>query len=157
MKKKWLATITVLLLAMVGFAEKPPIGYESAFFNLKGTWFNNVASSYKEQDGWAVVQGRKLHYWLYDSYSYHDGDDSAIFNIYVPKWIESMGYVIDFDNTRHISPNTDLASSVKALMKQRGCDVSVALITDKRIPYVVINSYDKDKDNYFTIIYNLVK
>ena len=68
-----------------------------------------------------------------------------------------MGYVIDFDNTRHISPNTDLASSVKALMKQRGCDVSVALITDKRVPYVVINSYDKDKDNYFTIIYNLVK
>lgn len=157
MKKKWLATIAVLLLAMAGFTEKPPIGYENAFFNLKGTWFNNVAPSYREQDGWAVVQGRKLHYWLYDTYTYHEGNGISIVNQYIPAWIERMGYVIDFDNIREVSPNNDLASSVKALMKQRDCDVSVALITDKRIPYVVINSYDKDKDNYFTIIYNLVK
>ena len=59
---------------------------------------------------------------------------------------------------RTVNPNNDLASSVKALMKQRGCDVSVALITrNPAAPYVVINNYDKSKDNYWTNIIPLIK
>ena len=43
-------------------------------------------------------------------------------------------------------------------MKQRGCDVSVALITrNPAAPYVVINNYDKSKDNYWTNIIPLIK
>lgn len=69
-----------------------------------------------------------------------------------------MGYVIDFDHMRSVDPNKSLASSVKALMKQRGCDVSVALITSNpAYPYVVINSYERDKDYYWTDVIPLIK
>lgn len=165
MKKKWLATIAVLLLVMAGFAEEPPIksggwGWDTGK-NLNGRWFYDVAESYREQDGWAVVLGRKLHYWLYDTYAYWNGNGGPLIKQCIPAWIERMGYVIDFDNIQKISPNNDLASSVKALMKQRGCDVSVTLCTKQNYgtnkDFVVINSYDKDKDNYFTIIYYLIK
>ena len=59
---------------------------------------------------------------------------------------------------RRVNPNTVLASSVKALMKQRGCDVSVALITrDPSAPYVVINNYDRETDSYWTDIIPLIR
>lgn len=166
MKKTLMMTAVVLLLCGAAglFAEEPPIEsggwYWEDGMELQGEWFYDVAPSFKEQDGWAVVLGRKNHYWLYDTYTYHDSDEwsrNAIVNIYIPNWIESMGYVIDFDNIEKHSPNNSLASSVKALMKQRNCDVSVALITDERVPYVVINNYDKSKDMYWTLVYYLVK
>lgn len=68
--------------------------------------------------------------------------------------IESGGWHWDTE----ANPNKDLASSVKALMKQRKCDVSVALITrDPAYPYVVINNYDKDSDSYWTDIIPLIR
>jgi hypothetical protein len=42
------------------------------------------AESFREQDGYAAVQGRKLHYWLYDTYTYHNGQDEVVFNEVVP-------------------------------------------------------------------------
>ena len=115
------------------------------------------ADSYCEQDGYAIVQGYKLHYWLYDTITYHDGDASDIYNNIVPRWVEQLGYVIDFDNIEVYNPNTDLASSVKALMTQRGCDVSVALIATVDYEYVVINEYFAKWRQYKTTIYYLYK
>ena len=165
MKRKMCVVFVLLCCAIGLFADDPPI--ESGGWHwddgkvLNGKWFYNVAPSYREQDGWAIVLGSKLHYWLYDTYTYWDGYDSAIIDRYVPAWIENMGYVIDFDNIRKVYPNNDLASSVKALMKQRGCDVSVALCTKQNyganVDFVVINSYDKSDDSYWTIIYYLIK
>jgi hypothetical protein len=40
-----------------------------------------------------------------------------------------MGYVIDYDDMDVYDPNPDLASSVKALMRQRSCVVSVTITT----------------------------
>lgn len=161
MKKKVLI-IAILLCAMFAVAEEPPIEsggwYWDSGVTLNGKWFYDVAESYKEQDGWALVLGEKIHYWLYDTYTYHDGYGKSIVDRYVPAWIESMGYVIDFDHMRRVNPNKDLASSVKALMKQRNCDVSVALITRApTYPYVVINNYDKDSDSYWTDIIPLIR
>jgi hypothetical protein len=69
-----------------------------------------------------------------------------------------MGYVIDFDNIREIDPNTDLASSVKALMQQRGCDVSVTLVMDlPGYDFVIINGYDKERGIYWSTLYPLYK
>lgn len=119
---------------------------------------NQYAESWREQEGVALVQGIRRNYWLYDSYSYHDGYAGIIFDRIIPAWIEKMGYVIDFDNIQIINPNTDLASSVKALMAQRGCDISVTLVTD--IPpyhFVIINNYDKEKDVYSSELYPLYK
>lgn len=118
---------------------------------------NNFADSYREQDGYAIVLGRRLHYWLYDTVSYHGGDASDIYNNIVPRWVEQLGYVIDFDNIEVYNPNTDLASSVKALMAQRGCDVSVALITTNENDYVVINEYLIKRRQYKTTIYYLYR
>ena len=161
MKKK-LLILSFLFMTFAVFAEEPPIesgGWHwDSGVTLNGKWFFDVAESYKEQDGWALVLGEKIHYWLYDTYTYHDGYGKSIVDRYVPAWIESMGYVIDFDHMRRVNPNKDLASSVKALMKQRNCDVSVALITrDPAYPYVVINNYDKDSDSYWTDIIPLIR
>ena len=161
MKKK-LLILSFLFMTFALFAEEPPIksgGWHwDSGVTLNGKWFYDVSESYKEQDGWALVLGEKTHYWLYDTYTYHDGYGKPIVDRYVPAWIESMGYVIDFDHIRRVNPNKDLASSVKALMKQRNCDVSVALITrDPAYPYVVINSYDKDSDSYWTDIIPLIR
>ena len=162
MKKKFLI-LFLLLLTFAAFAEEPPIesgGWHwDSGVTLNGKWFYDVAESYKEQDGWAYIEGHgKIHYWLYDTYTYHEGYGKSIVDQYVPTWIESMGYVIDFDHMRRVNPNTVLASSVKALMKQRGCDVSVALITRApSAPYVVINNYDRETDSYWTDIIPLIR
>lgn len=165
MKKKLPIIFTLFLLSasLNLFAEEPPIAsggwYWDSGVTLNGKWFYDVAESYNEQDGWAYIEGSgKIHYWLYDTYAYHDGYGQSIVDKYVPTWIESMGYVIDFDHMRRVNSNNVLASSVKALMKQRNCDVSVALITSNTsYPYVVINNYDKDKDSYWTDIIPLIK
>ena len=170
MKKKLIVTTVVLLLAMLPtVAEKSPMEdwQYTSLVTLNGREFygfglDGYSGSYREQDGYALVLGHKLHYWLYDTYTYHDGYDSAILNEIVPRWVEDMGYVIDFDNIQESYPNTDLANSVKALMKQRRCDVSVTLITHEsdyptNTDYVVINSYDISEDIYFTTIYYLRK
>lgn len=162
MKKK-LLILSFLFMTFAVFAEEPPIESGSWHWDsgvtLNGKWFYDVSESYKEQEGWAYIEGfGKIHYWLYDTYTYHDGYGKSIVDRYVPAWIESMGYVIDFDLMRRVNPNKDLASSVKALMKQRNCDVSVALITrDPVYPYVVINNYDKDSDSYWTDIIPLIR
>lgn len=162
MKKK-LLIIHLFLLFFTAFSEEPPISSRGWHWDegefLNGELFYDVSESYREQDGWAYIEGYgKIHYWLYDTYMYHSGHGSSIIDIYVPRWIESMGFVIDFDHMRHISPNTALASSVKALMKQRNCDISVALIgADTSKPYVVINSYDMNGQYYWTDVIPLIK
>lgn len=154
MKKKLVVAAAALLMAAVPcFAEKSP---------MRVTGFFEGIRTYKEQDGYAIVLERKLHYWLYDTYTYHNGNGFEVCNQVIPRWIESMGYVIDFDNMHITNPNTVLANSVKALMKQRGCDVSVTLITrESGYPtdrdYFVINNYDKSKDSYSTTVYYLRK
>lgn len=129
------------------------------FYGAKAdSWLSDTfADSYCEQDGYAIVQGYKLHYWLYDTITYHDGDASDIYNNIIPRWVEQLGYVIDFGNIEVYNPNTDLASSVKALMTQRGCDVSVALIATVDYEYVVINEYFAKWRQYKTTIYYLYK
>lgn len=164
MKKKLLSIIFCILCSSVlcMFAEEPPISgggwHWDTGVNLKGKLFFDVAETYREQDGWAFIEGvGKIHYWLYDTYTYHDGYGNAIVDRYVPTWIESMGFVIDFDHMERVNPNPDLASSVKALMKQRGCDISVAIIITPTYSYVVINNYDKSANSYWTDIIPLIR
>ena len=114
------------------------------------------APSWFEQEGDAMVQGRKIHYMLTDTVSYHGGKADPIYNRYIPKWVEEMNYVIDYDNIEEYNPNPNLASSVKALMWQRVCDVSVALVRDQPgYDYVVINEQVKSGDVYKTTVYPL--
>ena len=118
-----------------------------------GGWYPS-ARSYREQDGYAIVEGIKRHYWLYDTYTYHNGDWFVILEYIIPAWVEMMGYVIDYDNVQEFDPNTDLASSVKSLMRQRRCDISVTLVTDlPDYDYLIVNSYDRKSNTYLSIHY----
>jgi hypothetical protein len=115
-----------LIIAVAVFAEKSPMtGWTyTSFPEFHGRRFYRVGESYNEKDGYAIVNGRKIHY----------------------------------DYIREYNPNPNLASSVKALMTQRGCNVSVALITDNPgYDYVVINEYSENQGIYWTTIYPLQK
>jgi len=164
--KKLLVLVLALITCVANvFAiddEKPPIrsgGWEwNKGASLNGKTFYSVAESYNEQDGWAYIEGSgKLHYWLYDTYSYHNGDGIDIINKYIPDWVKSLGFSIDTANKKHYSPNNNLASSVKALMQERNCDISVSFIDENPAhPYIVINDYDRDKKVYRTEVLPLV-
>ena len=163
MKKKICILILFTIVSISIFAQNGPIasgGWEwskNVTLNGRTFLFWEVALSYREQSGAAIVQNRRLDYWLYDTVSYHSGNAEYIYNQYIPRWVERLGYVIDYDNIKVYNPNTELASSVKALMQQRSCDVSVALVTDGRPHYVVINEHFKSKGTYKTTIYYLYK
>jgi hypothetical protein len=159
---KLLFVFALIFVPIVSFAEDPPMnGWQFGqitTLNGRRFWPGQYGESFLEQDGYAIVSSRKIHYWLYDSYTYRNGQTDEIYNRIIPSWVEKMGYVIDFDNIRKYNPNPSLASSVKALMTQRSCDICVALITDNpNYDYVVINEYSKSKGIYWTTVYPLYK
>lgn len=164
MKNKLLLALTIAFICSTFsmFSEEPPME-GSNWHNdaYKFTKFYSLSYQYQEQDGYALVEGKKLHYWLYDSISnksYHGGDTAIIYNKIIPNWVENMGYVIDYDNIKIYEPNNNLATSVRTLMKQRGADISVALVTNQNYTdYVVINEYFPSKNHYKTTIYYLYR
>lgn len=98
-----------------------------------------------------------LHYWLYDSYKYHDGDISDLVLNIIPKWFQNMQYFV-VEDYRIVSPNTSLAASVKNLMLEKGCDVSVTFTKGSNsFDNVYINSFDRDSNTYITYIYSGTK
>lgn len=110
--------------------------------------------SWNEKDGYALVLNQNLHYWLYNSYYYHDGDISDFLFKIVPKWFQNMEYVVapDYETS---SPNNNLADSVKKLMSDSNSDVSITLVKkdDGKPDYVCVNSYDSESNMYSTYIF----
>lgn len=116
-----------------------------------------------EKDGYALVtvngKTKKQHYWLYDSYKFHNGDISLILDKIVPIWFShNLDYFVNA-NYETIYPNRNLADSVKRLMKDNNCDVCITFSEEnyKGFDYVYVNSYDKDTDTYATYIFAGVK
>ena len=164
------------LIAICSFAEDSPIqnykyrhglyGIIEFTYSIDGTptkkkIIDSIEDLYHETDGWAYIKGYgKIHFWLYDTYKDAEGTATSLF-VALSEWVEKMGYVIDYDQVRKIAPDQDTPSSVKSLMKQRGCDVAAALITSDtsypygKSPYLVVHSYAKSKDIYWTCIYPL--
>ena len=79
--KKIFGVLVFSLVCLAAFPQEdgfPPINYfyhsDGICITLHGeTFYSSKAlrASFKEQDGYAIVLGRKLHYWLYDTYSEH--------------------------------------------------------------------------------------
>ena len=164
MKKKILTAFTLFFACtFFSFAEGAPIASGGWHWNegktLNGRFFGSyeVAESYREQDGWAVLDMGSLgktpaHFWLYDTYTYYNGYGDFIRNRAVPNWVESMGYIIDFDHmgTGKEEKESNIFPSLRALMKQRGCDVAVWLqLPGNGLAIVWIFNYDKAKDKWF--------
>ena len=175
MNKKIIVLLSVLVVIGAAnlFAQEQQPPLESCGWGwadgktIKGKTFYSFAEACKETDGWAYIEGSgSIHYWLYDTYTYNDGDEDLMggdidqfkfIDIYIPAWVESMGYVVDYDNYTFTFPNENLASSVITLMMRRNSDISVALIdADTNKPYVVINSWDKAGDAFATCVYPLI-
>lgn len=165
MKKNILLLMIILLTSFNVFTQDsfnaPPIASSGWYWEdgitLKGEVFTSVAKSYREQEGYAVVLNEALHYWLYDTYTYHDGDIYNLLVTYIPIWIEKIGYVIDYDNSEEYAPNNDLANGVKILMQQRECDVSVTIVYYEWGDFLIINKYDRVDGAYTTWNYPLVE
>jgi len=93
--KKILIFFLLLCIPLVAFAEKSPM--HGLKFNkwqkLNGRLFSpwQYAKSYREQDGYAIVQGIKLHYWLYDTYTYHNGSSDVIHKRIIPNMVKKYG------------------------------------------------------------------
>ena len=117
----------------------------------------SYCSCLNEQEGCADVQERTLHYWLYDTLTCHNGDADAIYSEAFLAWINEMGYAINANNIEESYPNKRLAPSVRKLMSERGCNISLTLIGDITRPYAVINEFFPQANNYKTTIYHLRK
>lgn len=175
---KRFAFLCILVLGLHAFSEEGPIKsqgwywYEDQYFDGKLLKSNEIPRSYREQGGYAIVNNRKIWYWLYDTYTYYKGNRDKLYNVYLPSWVEYKRFAIDFDNIRVISPNEELAASVKQLMQQRGCDVSVALVENPKqfpiIPFLlyfnyseqymlIVNEYNKETEIYSTTFYPLIR
>lgn len=163
MKNRFFILSTAFVLCIVSiYAENSPMSnwrFTKAVVTLNGETFldGDYPRSWREQEGYALVAGIKTHYWLYDTYTYHNGNDSDIMDDILPAWVENMGYVIDYDNHEHMSSANDVPSSVKALMTQRRCDVAVTLVTNSTPHKLIITSFSKNKNSYFLDIYPLYK
>jgi hypothetical protein len=130
---------------------------------------------WNEQDGYAIVNGKNNHYWLYSIESfceYHNWNEKIIgksrndrLNILLTsllQWVERQGWTVDYDNAWLSDPNNNLALSVKRLMASRGqdfgivntdsifMDVSVAIVTDSaQKATLIINYWNFMKDDYY--------
>lgn len=156
MFKKYFIIFILFLLNSGVFAlpGSPMDGWywDAPGITLKGKQFKLVSESYEEQKGYAVVNGQSIQFWLYDTITYHDGKTEYIYDCYIPRWIENLGYVIDYDNIKIERPY-NVPSSVKKLMQQRGCDTAVARFVD----CVQIIEFLNSKNIYKLTTYPLVR
>lgn len=156
--KKQLAIIIILFATVSNIFAGKPIRKDSSPISILTS--ESEKKSWCEQDGYAFIKGQgNLHYWLYDSYKYHDGDISELLEKIVYKWFQnSLGYFV-VEKYEIYSPNNALADSVKKLMTEFNCDVSITFIPEKNGGFasVVFNSYDKDTGIYTTYVYKGTK
>lgn len=143
------------------------------FTTLNGTVFNTLsksddsfgtgktlADSYREQSGYAIVNGLSTQFWLYDTISYHNGNASKIYDKYIPKWLEDKGYVIDYDKIRVINPDSGIPNSINMLMQQRRCDTAVLFVnyySYSNPANCIIYEYLNSKKVYKTTHYPLIR
>ena len=100
-----------------------------------------MADSYREQQGFFdTIIGMKVDCWFYDTYTYHNGNGSEIYNKYIPEFFKSCGHYIVWEK----ETSYDVPDVVKALMKQRNCDVAIYLM----LGWGYVANYDKSKNTY---------
>lgn len=153
--RKSLIFLLISFFSISLFAGKP-LNKETSPLSVLSS--KTVKDSWCEKEGYAEVPGSgTLHYWLYDSYKYHDGNITELVLYIIPKWFQNMQYFV-VEDYRTVSPNTSLAVSVKKLMQDNGCDVSVTFTKGSNsFDNVYINSFDRDSNTYTTYVYSGTK
>lgn len=155
MKKQIIILLFMTFVLSTVFAGKPVNKEPSPLSVLES---KQERESWCETEGYAIVNNYgNLHYWLYSSYVYHNGDISEIIFEIVPKWFQSLGYFV-VEDYQTVSPNNNLAESVKQLMDEQVCDVSITFIKgNNSYDNVIVNSFDPESELYTTYIFSGTK
>ncbi len=157
MKKRVLIFLLFLICVTKFYSIEPPLGqywYYEGGITLKGKNFYWIADTYREQhDLLSYFDGSdKIDCWLYDTYTYHDGDGTKLLEKYFPDWLNRYGVCIDWEKSVQSSPANYVPSNVKDLMKRRNCDVCAYFMGGNW--FNVVN-YDKSKDSYWSYMYKV--
>ena len=140
----------------------------SATLNGRVFLMNEYALSFREQSARIAFPSGITHtYWLYDTYTYHNGNKTVIRNQIVPQWLESLGYTVDYEKIRtEESDDEYITQAVKTVMAQRECDVAITVylrtirqwgmwggrdVTSRDFVYigfVIINEYHQTTGRY---------
>jgi len=123
----------------------PPLASESVYGMSASEYF-------VESDGYAIVIGRRQHYYLYQ---WTDIPDIQLLTPLIVRWIQGHGYALGEGEL--VENNIDLADSVKTLMKSKGANYSVTIRGDGRNLFLIINVYNTNIDTYDTVIWPLDK
>lgn len=158
MKKKILTIIVVLFSTMLLFSEDMPLGTRWYYENgvtLNGKKFKYVSDTYREQLGWLYFpDGERNHCFLYDTYTYHDGNGEDLLYKYLPAWLEGEGFSIDWSKSKKENNGDYITYQVTDLMKERNCDVAVYILIGN---WVLVVNYDKSTDSYWKFYYKINK
>ena len=164
MKKAILFLYCIIFISCNFFAatnlfSKRPVQTEPSPLSVLSS--KSDRESWCENEDYAFINGYgNLHYWLYDSYKYHNGNTSELLKKIVFKWFQNvLGYLV-VEKYDVYSPNNRLAPSVKKLMKEHNFDVSITFILPQReddFASVIMNCYDRKSGNYTTYVYSGTK
>ena len=154
MKKKLLTLFMVLFTTILLFLEDMPLGtrwYYKNGITLNGRQFKYVSDTYREQVGYLYFpDGDRNHCFLYDTYTYHNGDGHDLLYKYIPAWLESEGYTIDWSKSKQEDNGDNITYQVTDLMKEKNCDVAVYILFGN---WLLAVCYDKTTDSYWKFYY----
>jgi hypothetical protein len=111
---------------------------------------------YAETDGYCIVNGQRLHYWMYNTYIWHNGQWGALKRELIT-YAERLGWTIDYENYWEALPNNALAQSVKRMMEGKQSDVSMTIIENGRKGTLVFNLWDIENNYWWSEFYPLIK
>jgi hypothetical protein len=149
----------VLVFCFIGFnlCAQSPLGdriWTEDPYNIEHNGLS-VSDWFRETSGRAIVQGKTLTYWLYDTYYKNDGHGGELYRAFID-YVEGLGWTIDYETIEDVDPNPQLAESVKGLMRSRGYDVSFTLVRiSDEYAYYVVNNFNMATGVYSTRIYEL--
>jgi hypothetical protein len=123
----------------------PPLESASAYGMSASVYF-------AETDGYAAVNGRQQHYYLYQ---WTDIPDIEILSPLIARWIQQNGY--DIGEGQLIENDKDLADSVKTLMRTKDANCSVTIFGNDGNLLLYMNFYNTNDNTYDTVFWPLIK
>ena len=151
--KKYLIVCILWLTAVCVWSQTPwRVGYSVWPFNMPAPakqqgldqWYREILVTIE-------VDGRSLYYYMYDTYTYNDGDGEEIVAVIFNYMSAIFWNRVEFLSMEEIHPNNDLAQSVKDRMLKGGYDISATLILNR---ITVANAAGYGRDYYFSLYIN---